>query len=312
MEWGDCQLLAVDLTERQVVWIHQSTGELIAAIPFEDGFLPAGLTLNAEKTKACMPAIEKDTGTIFIFDLSCKKSYRLPLQLPAPQQCSISPDFSKIYFSAPDATLYEIQLATLTARPFAQPDDGICAALAVDAAGNLYTAWESNSGGTLAVFSPEGLLSFEQSLDGIPTNLHLTEADILVPFTESSTYGEGLAIFPMNQIETPVYLTVHASTLDGTPRAYPCHATVRKDQQIAYLVNEDSASITVIHLQKRKIIHSFSLGRSITSLYLLPDERFAIAASNMFADLAYIDLINGKLLSIAQSDHEFSRFIAVL
>jgi len=87
---------------------------------------------------------------------------------------------------------------------------------------------------------------------------------------------------------------------------------VAPDGNTAYVVNEDSGSITVVDLSTTDITGHISIGRSISNLTILPDCRFAVATSNMFADLALIDLVNERLLSVTASTHEILSPIIIL
>ena len=123
-------------------------------------------------------------------------------------------------------------------------------------------------------------------------------------------YGEGMAIFPLDEINAPTYLVINPAD-NCAISAYPCHIALNDEKSRAYITNEDSGSISMIDLLRHEIIASIQIGRSITTLSLLPDNRFAIAASNMFADLSLIDLVNRRLIAVSEIDAELSSWLCL-
>lgn len=309
MDWENCKLFAVDLSLHKVLLIDNQTGEIICRYDYPSAASPVFLGVHAANAKACYAVREKRGGSIFVLDANSPKSYRLPVDLPAPAQFTIDSAFKDAYFVSADSVVYHLDMRTLRLKAFAQPSDAVCVGIFLSEK-KIYTAWETGGEGIIAAFSTDGDFLFEWKVAGIPTNLHVWRGQLFIPYTESKTYGEGLAVF--EEGKPPAYLTFQAPAATRALHVYPCNVTIDESKNIAYVVNEDSGSITTVRLGDLSIGGYFTVGRSITNLHLLPDSRFAIATSNMFADLSMLDLVNQKLLSVTDRAQEFSNIIAVL
>lgn len=309
MEWQDCKFIAIDLGARQVIYVDNKTGEVLGRFDYPKASQPVFLAAQPGADKAVLAVSREDEGSIFILSLHSTQSYRLPVKLPSPMQFTMRPDFKAAYFVSQDAILYRLDMTALTAKALAQPSGADCVGICC-ANQRVYTAWEASDGGVVAAFAETGEFLHEYKVSGIPTNLCVRRDKILVPFTESHTYGEGLAI--LSEKEPPVYRTFQAASASRALHVYPCNVTIDEAKGVAYVVNEDSGSITMLRVDDYTVCDQFAVGRSITNLCLLPDSRFAIATSNMFADLSMLDLVNRKLLSVTDRSQELSSLLAVL
>lgn len=309
MEWRLCKIIVIDLLKKMLLFINQETAVIFAQLKYPEHEIPIALEYNHEQQKACLITKNGEKGSLFIINLANPKLYRLPVELPAPLQCATAPTFSSVYFIDATATLYSLDMTTLKLTPIAQPDNASCVGITF-ANDKVYTAWETKEKGNVAIFKETGEFLAEYPLEGIPTNICVHQEKILVPFTESHLHGEGLAI--LTEENLPNYLTFQSPERAKALRAYPCNVTINPTSNTAYIINEDSSSLTIIDLTNNSITDSFSIGRSITNLYLLPNPNFAIATSNMFADLSIIDLVNQRLLSMSNDDCEFANMLIVL
>lgn len=309
MEWQDCKFISIALSNHKVYIVENKSGNIIGNFSYPTTMLPTALFVHNSRTKACLTLTENTTGAIYILHLDKMKSYRLPVKIPAPLQFTITPDFNAAYFVSNDATLYHLDIATLACKPLAQSEGAVCAGI-IAANDKLYTIWENNGKGIITVFSKEGIPVYENELSGIPTNISVNNNEIIVTFTESAEYGEGIVF--LTETSQPQYLTIQNLTTPYMPHIYPCSITLNKQADLGYVVHEDGGLISVIDPIHHTVHKTFSVGRSITHIHLLPDERFAIATSNMFADLSLLDLINSKLIAISESPQEFSNLLAIV
>lgn len=309
MEWQNCKLIAIDLTGHQALLIENKNGTVLSRFNYPTAATPTGLAVHASGAKACLATKQENNGSIFILNLNSAERYRLPVDLPDPTQFAIDPEFKQAYFVSHESILYALDMMTLELKALAQPSGATCVGICLTGQ-HIYTAWETEAEGIAAAFSAAGDFLYEYKISGIPTNLCVWQNKLLIPFTESKTYGEGLAILSENTV--PIYLTFQAPSATRALHVYPCNVTIDSTRNIAYVTNEDSGSITMIDLTDNSICDHFTIGRSITNLHLLPDTRFAIATSNMFADLTLLDLINQKLLSITERTKELSSLLAVV
>lgn len=307
MPWPPCKFIAVDLAESAAYLLDNTTQDAFGRFPLPKGSVPAGISLG--EGKLCLAVRSSGEGSLYIISPPSAQMYRLPLSFAPPLQFAADGALQCAYCVAEDATLYRLDLVALTSQALAQPADATCTGIAV-ADGKVFTAWETDDGeGVLTVFAAAGEFLYEYKIPGIPTNLLVRDGAAYLTFTDSKIYGEGLACIAENEL--PRYITIHSPETANALRAYPCSVTIDSVQNRAYVVNEDSGSVTIVDLRSESVSGSFSVGRSITNLYLLPDRRFALATSNMFADLSLLDLVNQKLLSICDS-REFSALLAVL
>ncbi len=312
------KILALDAANHSLLLINGPTGEILKELPYPAKFTPLDLSITPDFSKAFLPMSGgNNTGALFIANLTSLSLYGLPFDIPHPSQFAFAPSTNSVYIVDPTGMLYAIDTVTMAVTPWGKPESEktACAGLAADGSA-IYSVWEHNDTGTLAVFSPKGELTYEYQLPGIPTNIILSHHDhIIVPFTTTNFTNEGVAIFDKKQDGVSAAITLKSCIYTNTLSpytTYPSHVATNPDEHIAYIVNEESASITVIDLETTSINRHIPLGRSISCLHILPGGQFAIASSHMFADLSLIDLVNGRLLSVTDSPREILGFIAVM
>ena len=315
MEMAPFKLLAIDVSSHTLLLVDGPTGEVLSEMAYNIEFTPISLVITADFSKAYMPAVSSDgKGALFAVNLNSKSLYRLPIELPHPMQFALAPDSKTAYFAAPNGFIYALDTATLTLVTIGQSDadNFTCVGLVADNE-KIYSAWESDTGGVVAVFDHSGKLIDELLIKGIPTNIVADKKGIVaVPFTSVGESGEGIVVFGGLRSGLPASLTIQCPACTKGHRAYPCYAAVAPDQRSVYIVNEDSSSVTVADLVNAVAVDCFSVGRSISALHILPDSRFALASSNMFGNLALIDLVNGRLLSFTESQREILSCIIIL
>lgn len=314
MDWAPYKLLLVDATAHALLLVDGVKGEVLAELAYPDGYVPTALALTQDSAKAYLAAAGNNGGgCLFIANLHNLSLYPLPLELPHPMQFTLMPDRSTGYLVDPGGMLYAVDTIAMTVTNIGHSENASCVGITADDQA-VYTAWEHKNSGSIAIFNHQGRLIKEHAISGIPTNIALNGSQILVPFTASSFTGEGLAIFEQNKPDDsiPAVITIQCPMHANALRAYPCSVTVGSNGQTAYVINEDSGSITTVDLKLAGITGHIILGRSISNLHLLPDSRFAVATSNMFADLTLVDLVNGRLLSVNASSNEILNYLAVL
>jgi len=314
MEWAPYRMLIIDATAHALLLIDGGKGEIVAEMSYPELYIPTGLSLTQNTGKAYLPAAGNNgSGSLFIANLENFSLYRLPFDIPHPLQFTITPNGNTAYVVDPGGTLYSLDTVLMTATPLGRPDNATCVGITADHS-NLYTAWENPEGGCIAIFEHGGQFIKEYQVAGIPTNITVHNGRIIVPFTAASFTGEGIAIIDKNKTDDsiPVVITIQDPLHTNGLTAYPCSVTVAPDERTAYVINEDSGSITIIDLETAATTGHIAIGRSISALHILPDSRFGIASSNMFADLSLIDLVNKRLLSVTASCHEILSHIAVI
>lgn len=315
MEMTPFNLLVIDVSSHALLLIDALTGQALSKMPYPPEYMPVGLAVTSDLGKAYLPAVDQSSGgAVFAVNLKACSLYQLPIKLPHPLQFALAPDNNTVYFTAPDGILYSLDTTALKLTTCGQAANQACTCIGLAVSSeNVYSAWESDNSGVIAVFSQNGELTNEYPVSGIPTNIVYDKSGvIMVPFTSNGTYGEGLFIVRIHENCPPTILTIQCPACANSNGAYPCQATLAPDGQTAYVVNEDSGSVTIIDLTTGTVVDHFSVGRSISTLTVLPDAHFGVASSNMFGDLALIDLVNGRLLSFTTDNHEFLSSIAVL
>lgn len=314
MDWAPYKMLMIDATAHALLLVDGVNNEVLAEMAYPDLFIPTTLSISPDAAKAYLPAAGKNgSGALFIANLHNFSLYQLPIELPHPTQFTLAPNSETAYLVDPGGVLYALDTVAMSLTKLGSPDNASCVGITADAQA-VYTAWEHKNSGSIAIFDNQGRLIKEHAVSGIPTNISLNNNRILVPFTASTFTGEGLAIFDQNKQDDsiPAVITIQCPARTHGLKAYPCSVAVAPDGKTAYVVNEDSGSITVVDLSTSDITGHISIGRSISNLTILPDCRFAVATSNMFADLALIDLVNERLLSVTASTHEILSPIVIL
>jgi YVTN family beta-propeller protein len=177
----------------------------------------------------------------------------------------------------------------------------------------VYTVWQHEDNGILAIFSLDGQLLDERLLLGLPTNLTQSEQYLFIPFTAAQTGDEGLWLLTKTlPAVPPTTIPLHHCANEADFRTYPCYVAVTPDEALAYVVHEDSANISVIDIASASVSGYIPVGRSLSCMALLPNAQFAVAGSYMFADLSLIDLVNRRLLSLTDGERELFGQIAVI
>lgn len=318
METQPYQLIVIDDTTHALLLVDSQQGEIIAEMPYPAEYTPTELLLSPDHSKVYMPVIKNNgKGALFVGNLEQQSIYRLPVELPPPTQFTLSPKGNCAYIADPNGGLYSLTIPTMSLTPWGNPAEAACVGLTADHTA-VYSVWEHDNQGTLAVFSPDGHLEQEYPLPGIPTNVILaSDEHILIPFTSTTFTLEGIIIFTMSKSadSAPLIMTsqtcLYPKGVNASP-AYPSHIAACPKESIAYVVNEENDSITVINMQTAAISHHIELGRSISCLHILPGGQLAIATSHIFADLSMIDLPNGRLLSVTDTKRELLGYIAVI
>jgi hypothetical protein len=237
---------------------------------------------------------------------------RLPLALPPTAQFALAPD-GTAFFADISGGIHVADPAAQKLTAWGRPGTAArCVGLTSDAVA-LYSVWEHAAGGSLAVFDRNGRLTRESDIGGVPTGVTVDHRGRLyIPFTAGAGSGEGVLIQDAAQTggETCV-VAIRCSGCAATSRAYPIHVAVAPDGQTAYVCDEDAAAISIIDLGTMSLRPSIVLGRSISRLALLPGGYFAVATSNMFADLCLVDLVNGRLLAFTVNDREITQLAVI-
>lgn len=316
MEMVPFNLLVLDAASHALLLVDGLSGQALSKMAYPAEYTPTGLAVTGDKNKAYIPAVHKNgSGALFTANLKANSFYRLPIDIPHPMQFALSPDDITIYFTGPDSILYMLDTTTLNLAVCGQAaaQTCICVGLAINT-DFVYSAWETDTGGVIAIFDHNGKLQHEYRVQGIPTNIIVDTSNetILIPFTASETSGEGLIVMRKQKNGSPAVLAIQCPVCARSNGAYPCQAAIAPDGQTAYIVNEDSGSVTIVDLTQAAVVDHFNVGRSISTLNILPDTRFAVASSNMFGDLALIDLVNGRLISFTENNQDILSPIAVL
>lgn len=312
------QLLVIDDTTHALLLVDAPTGEIIAEMPYPPEYTPTELILAPDQKKVYLPAVGKNgSGALFIANLTQRSIYRLPLKIPAPIQFTLSPDGTFAYLSDPAGMLYSLDIAAMSVQNWGTPAKAGCVGLAADHSG-VYSVWEYKDQGSLAIFNHQGQFINEYTLAGIPTNITLDQqGHIFIPFTTTDFSIEGVMCFTrdLQDENTPIAIAAERCIYPystSPSAAYPSHVAACPEEKIAYVVNEENSSITVIDIHTAAIVRHIELERSISCLHILPGGQFGIATSHIFGDLSMIDLQKGRLLSRTDTKRELLGYLAIL
>lgn len=320
MEFLPYQLLVLDHTSHALLLVDHPNGEIIAEMPYPSGYTPTELALAPDRSKAYIPVVGRDgNGALFVANLTQRSIYRLPIKIPQPTQFTLAPDGNCAYLVDPSGTLYGLDIPTMSLKSLGNSAKSACVGLAADQ-NAVYSVWEhSDQGsGSLAVFSRTGQFINEHTLPGIPTNIILdAEERLYIPFTTTHFTIEGVVCFNrMMQDDNTLSVTTAQRCIypysTSPSAAYPSHIALWPDDHLAYIVNEENASITVIDSHTAAIIRHIEIARSLSCLHILPGGQFGIATSHIFSDLSMIDLHKGCLLSTTDTKRELLGYIAVM
>ena len=310
------RVLLADYFSHSILLVDVPTGAIQQEIPYPAALKPSAVLITADKQTAYIPCVKNGgKGSLFALNLNTFSLYELPVQLPHPAQFTLSPGGQRAYLADPGGSLYGLDLISMELTLWGQmPEDASCAGIAADAS-QIYTVWEHPAGGTLAVFNRQGILKAQQSLSGVPTAITLTpDGYLIIPYTASAGTGEGAAILrAVDSIQgNPELITVQCPDCVKGLRAYPSQAVMAPNGTSLYLVNEDSSSLSVVSMPAATVTGCIPIGHSLSQIAVSADGRFAVGASNWFADLCLIDLMNERLVSLTDTPRELSGFIAAV
>ncbi|VBB05267.1 Hypothetical protein LUCI_0474 [Lucifera butyrica] len=316
MEPASYKILVIDISGHALLAVDGLSGEILAELPYDPDFTPTGIALTADYKKAYLPAVnqQSEQGGLWAVNLDALKIYRLPLELPPPARFILAPDDSKAYLVTPDSVFYQVNITSLEQNCWGQSAaKSLCSGLTAGPE-RIYSVWEHDAGGTLLVLDNQGIFQYDWNFPGTPTNIARDRhGRVYIPFTSNLFAGEGVIIIDETNSGQPYnIITTQCPLHKKNLKTYPCYVALSPDEETAYVVNEDSASVTVIDAAEKNIAGWIPVGRSISCLHILPSGKFALAASHMFGDLAMIDLVNGKLLSFTQTQRELSGYMAVV
>jgi len=298
-----CRLVLFDCTDNALLLTESTRGEVLSRFSLPPAYRP--LALLSADTGIFFFANGKTDGIAYTL---CGTAWsRIAAPLPKMTAVCASPTEPVCYLASARHTLYRLdtrsgKLSSLGSSPY------ICRALVHGT--YLASVWETADGSICALHKNDGTTFSEHRLDGtIPTSM-MAGSTLLCPFANGKTHGEGLHLIATDTPSpTVTTISLRPSSLRG-PSTDPYSVLTIGDTLC--LVSEATGTITKIARPTGEMIGSYALGRSISRLYLLPDERFAIATSNMFADLSLVDLVNEMLLTISICPHELFHQIAVL
>jgi hypothetical protein len=301
------QMLLFDEAAHKILHVHGLSGTFIAATPYPSDMEPLDAVLLNESIVYIL-AINEVTGKNVIFQylatektLSPQKKLR-PLPIPdiAPLQIAVDEQASQLMIACEDGSLYVWYNQAL--RLFGRPQQrAVCVGIQI-VGDSIYTIWEQEQGGTIALFNRQGKLLSEQLIPGIPTQLLLTkETLLLVSYTSTQWTGEGLALLETTNSTLKLVQVIPFNCPLQPIKTYPAAITLSPTENTAYVIHEDGGFISKINLTTKTLDATWLIGHSISSLHFLPDNRFAIGPSRKFADLTLIDMTLGEPVSITNS-----------
>lgn len=298
-----CRLAVFDCTDNALLLLHAASGDVLARRPLPHTHRP--LALCSARRGVFFFANGRADGSVY--ELRQNTWARRPVTLPTMTAVCPARDENACYLASARGTLYRLDFASqkltaLGSSPY------LCRALVCG--DHLASVWETEDGTVCAIHNRDGTLLSEHRLDGTTATATMAGASILCPFTNGKECGEGLHIIKTDApFPTVTTVSLKAPSMRGIT-ADPYSVLAIGDTLC--LIGESTGTITKLNGRTGDITGSYTLGRSISHLYLLPDERFAIATSNMFADLSLVDLVNEKLLSISICSHELFHQLAIL
>ncbi|MDU4959659.1 MAG: hypothetical protein E6X17_03210 [Sporomusaceae bacterium] len=313
MDIAPYQFLAVDTEGFRVLLTNGDSGEIVGEWPLPGEFSPVDMQLGADAT-AYIPTINRQgRGALFTLSLPSGELTQLALDLPAIERFAAGPQPGQAVIATRDGALFTLDTIKRSLHLLGRSQEpSVCVGLAVEA-NTVYTVWQHSPQGVLAVISTDGQLCAEKLLPGLPTGLAQSSRYLYIPFTAADDGDEGLLLLPKDRIDAePAVIALHHCQDGASFRTYPCYVAVTPDEATAYVAHEDSANISIVDIAAARVSGYIPVGRSVSCLSLLPDCRFAIAGSNMFADLSLIDLVNRRLLSLTDCERELFGQVAVL
>lgn len=307
MDFSSLRFLAVDLKTTSLVCLEYASQPFASKLSFAVAERPLLLEKIGDSiffltSGSAASVLYRAAESALVFE-------PLPVSLPQITQAALTTDGQQLYFIDTESTLTVLDLPALELKQIARPAAASCVGLCTDSAGNIHTAWETQYGTAAATFDRKHTLCREYALKAIPTNIACLNEQIYITFTQSPTYGEGVAAFSPQARDK--ICSFYPPQPQSAFQLYPCNLCFSPDGEYLYIINEDAASITCLS-RELQIKDHFSLGHSISTLQFTSDPRFAVGGSNMFADLLLLDMINKKILSISSCDAEFSSLFCLL
>lgn len=298
-----CRLVLFDRTDNALLLIEGTSGDVLSRYRIPSAYHPLALT----RTDAGIFFFANGRTDGAVYALHGESWSRMSATLPTMTAVCASPHRRSFYLASARHTLYRLdipsgKLSSLGSAPHT------CRALAKGT--HLASVWETTDGSICALHSTDGTILSEHHLDGTIPTATMAGSLLLLPFTGGRKHGEGIHLLPTDDMASSITTISLKSPSMRAPSADPYSVLPIGDTLC--LIGESSGTITKIDRRTGEIITSYPLGRSISYLYLLPDERFAVATSNMFADLSLVDLVNEKLLSISICAHELFHQVVIL
>ncbi len=298
-----CRLAVFDCTDNALLLIEGTRGDVLSRRPLPHTYRP--LALLSCESGVFFFANGKVDGSVYT--LRKGTWARRPVTLPMMTAVCPARNENACYLASARHTLYRLdhdsgKLSSLGSSPH------ICRALVHGT--YLASVWETADGTVCALHKKDGTILSEHRLDGTVPSATMAGTTLLLPFTNGTRCGEGLHLIATDTPE-PTVMTISLKSPQMRGFTADPYSVLALGDTLC-LVSESTGTITKLDRRTGDITGSYSLGRSISHLYLLPDKRFAIATSNMFADLTLVDLVNEKLLSISICAHELFHQIAIL
>lgn len=297
-------LALFDMTEHALVLVSLEEGHVLHRFCLDGAMRPLALSAHGDRVYL----LATNTINTALYTLSSVQPCLdcLTCTLPAAEHVCLAPDTASLYLSG-KRHIWHLDLQSLQLTDLIAIDQPAHIATGKD---RLYCSVTTTNGTLFSMHTLDGTRIDEHLLSGIVTTLRTQDNIGYLPFTQSPLHGEGLYILDLAS-SPPTVTTVSVAPRSARAlSAYPYSVLIQND--IIYLVCEGIATITRIDAHTHRLLDCIPLGHSITNLYALPDPRFALATSNMFADLLLVDLINARLLTLSICPHEIFRQLAVL
>lgn len=298
-------LVLIDMTDHALVLVSLATGQILHRISLPLDRQPLAL-LATKNGRIYLFANGRTNSALYLLSDTQERLICLAHALPLADHVSLSPNGTTLYLACA-RRIYRFDFTAIKLTSFA--DTSAPCLLGADN-DRLYSARPTTDGTLFCHYAPDGTLLNSYLLSGTVTTLHLQDDTCYLPFVQSHLHGEGLYRICLSA-DPPSVATIPVQEYGKRAlSAYPYSVLLADD--IIYLACESAATITRIDARTNQIIDCICLGRSISNLYALPDSRFALATSNMFADLVVVDLVNCRLLTLSICPHELFHHLLVL
>lgn len=307
MEDAPFGLILADMAQHTILLVDGNTSEITAELPYPPAYRPQSFVPAPPHAVYITATQDGSAGGVLKLALAAPTLSVLTAALPAaPTAAAWDAERRLLFVAHAGAGLCNIdEQGTVT--PLDGQISGEIVGL-IATGGLLHAAIVRDAGGALLTLDETGRAAAIWEVAGTPTNLHLTpdKHTLAMPFTATAFTGEGLITFPLaadGLPQAPQIIHIQCSSMVGL-HAYPCYAAFSADSRLAYVVNEDCATISVLNLAAHTAGGCIPIGRSISELHLRPDGRLAFATSHLFADLTVIDLVNGRPLAASALPQE--------